>query len=58
MKTIKGKKMKQVNNLVIYYTSLYKQFAVWYGNICLESFKKLEHAEEFCKTTNDFLARR
>ena len=57
MKIIKGKKIKQVNNLLIYYTSIYNKFAVWHNNICYEEFNTLEQAEEFCKKTKDFLTR-
>ena len=52
---MKGKKIKQVNNLVIYYSKVYNNFAVWHNNICYEEFNTLEKAEEFCKKTKDFL---
>ena len=56
---MKGKKIKQINNLEIRYTELY-QHAVWvmgkYG-ACLEDRMTLEQAEEFCRNTKDFLKR-
>ena len=55
---MKGKRIKQINNLIIYFTSLYK-YAVWspYG-ICLEDRLTLEQAEEFCRKTTDFVLRK
>ena len=56
---MKGKKIKQINNLEIRYTELYN-YSVWtmgkYGK-CLEDRMTLEQAEEFCKNTKDFLRR-
>ena len=56
---MKGKRIKQINNLVIRYTELY-QYAVWvmgkYGK-CLEDRMTLKQAEEFCRSTKDFLKR-
>lgn len=54
---MKGKRIKQINNLVIYYTELY-QYAVWTPTgICLEDRLTLEQAIDFCKNTRDFLSR-
>ena len=55
---MKGKRIKQINNLIIYFTSMYK-YAVWspYG-ICLEDRLTLEQAEEFCRKTTDFVLRK
>lgn len=56
---MEGKRIKQINNLVIRYTELY-QYSVWvmgkYGE-CLEYGMTLEQAEEFCRNTKDFLKR-
>lgn len=54
---MKGKRIKQINNLVIYYTELY-QYAVWTPiGICLEDRLTLEQVIDFCKNTRDFLSR-
>ena len=52
-----GKRIKQINNLVIRYTEIY-QYAVWspYG-VCLEDRLTLKQAEEFCRVTKDYLNR-
>lgn len=59
-KVMKGKKIKQINNLEIRYTEFYKH-AVWTkGNEakCLEhGLWTLKQAEEFCKNNKDFLNR-
>lgn len=55
----KGKKIKQLNNLIIRYTELH-QYAVWsVGSCekCLEDRLTLKQAEDFCKNTNDFKKR-
>ena len=53
-----GKRIKQINNLVIRYTEIY-QYAVWssYG-VCLEDRMTLQQAEEFCRNTKDFVVRK
>ena len=56
---MKGKKIKQINNLEIRYTEIY-QYAVWTKGreaTCLEDRMTLEQAEEFCRDTKDFLNR-
>lgn len=52
-----GKRIKQVNNLIICFTAIH-QYAVWTpdGRICLDDRMTLEQAEEYCKNTKDFLA--
>lgn len=44
---MKGKRIKQINNLIIYYTD----------NVCLEDRLSLEDAIDFCKRTKDFIQR-
>jgi len=52
---MKGKRIKQINNLIIRYTELY-QYAVWtQDGRCLEDRMILGQAEEFCKNTTDFI---
>lgn len=54
---MKGKKIRQINNLIIYYTDFY-QYAVWTKDgICLEDRLSLEQAIDFCKNTKDFISR-
>lgn len=54
---MKGKKIKQINNLIIRYTDLY-QYAIWTpDNICWEDGLTLEQAIEFCKHNKDFCKR-
>ena len=54
---MKGMKIKQINNLTIYYTKSY-QFAVWTPEgKCLEDQMTLDQAIEFCKNTKDFTAK-
>ena len=53
---MKGKRVKQINNLIIRYTEAYG-YAVWTPNgICLEDRLTLKQAEEFCRETTDFLS--
>ena len=55
---MKGKKIKQINNLVIYYTEMY-HYAVWTPDgRCLADRMTLEQAENFCKEVTDFMAKR
>ena len=55
MNQIKGKKIKQINNLIIRYTEA-NQYAVWTPDgKCLEDNCTSEQAEEFCKNTEDFI---
>ena len=52
---MKGKKIKQINNLTIRYTEAY-QYAVWTPDgRCWEDRMTLEQAEEFCRKTKDFV---
>lgn len=54
---MKGKRIKQINNLVIYYTEFY-QYTVWTKDgVCLEDRLTLEQAIDFCKSTRDFVRR-
>lgn len=54
---MRGKRIKQINNLIIRYTELY-QYAVWTLNgINLEDRLTLGQAEEFCRNTKDFTTR-
>lgn len=54
---MKGKKIKQINNLIIRYTKDF-QYAVWTPDgRCWEDRLTLEHAEDFCKNTVDFIKR-
>lgn len=56
---IKGKVVKQVNNLQIRYSDLYK-YAVWTpdGKTCLEDrFDSIDKAVEYCKNTKDFVTK-
>ena len=55
---MKGKKIKQINNLVIYYTEMY-HYAVWTPDgRCLDDRMTLEQAENYCKEVTDFTAKR
>ncbi len=52
---MKGKRVKQINNLVIRYTEAYG-YAVWTPDgICWEDGLTLEQAEEFCRETTDYI---
>ena len=52
---MKGKRIKQINNLIIRHTEIY-QYAVWtLDGRCLEDRMSLEQAENFCKETKDFI---
>ena len=52
-----GKRIKQINNLVIRYTDMY-QYSVWTPDgRCWEDRMTLEQAEEFCRNTKDFVRR-
>lgn len=54
---MRGKKIKQINNLLIYYTEIY-QYAVWtFDGKCLEDRLTLRQAEEFCKENKDYVRR-
>lgn len=55
---MKGKRIKQVNNLLIRYTEIY-QYAVWTPDgRCLEDRMTLEQAEGFCRDTKDFIKKK
>lgn len=56
-KMIKGKRIKQINNLIIRYNECH-QHSVWHNDVCLEDRLTLEQAEEFCKNTKDFIVQR
>ena len=50
------KKIKQINNLTIYWSYLYNKYQVWTPDgRCWEEFDELEDAEYFCKETKDFV---
>lgn len=55
---IKKKKIKQINNLIIYYSE--DMYEVWTpcGRVLLEEFHYLHNAENFCKETKDFIKRK
>lgn len=51
---MKGRKIKQINNLTIRYTKIYG-YAVWTPDgRCWEDRMTLEQAEEYCRQTKDF----
>lgn len=55
---MKGKIIRQKNNLLIRYTEMY-QFAVWTPDgICLEDRLTLKQAEEFCRENRDYCKRK
>lgn len=55
---MKGRRIKQINNLTIYYTTLYSAYTVWTPDgRCWEQFDTLQDAESFCKKTHDFIRR-
>ena len=52
---MKGKKIKQINNLTIRYTDEF-QYSVWTpDDRCWEDRLTLEQAEEFCRETKNFI---
>lgn len=52
---MKGKKIKQINNLTIRYTEAY-QYSVWTPDgVCWEDKLTLQQAEEYCRETKDFV---
>ena len=52
---MKGKRIKQINNLTIRYTEAY-QYAAWTPDgRCLEDRMTLGQPEEFCRQTKDFI---
>lgn len=54
----KGKRIKRINNLVIYETPQgIHSYSVWNleGTICFEDRLSLEQAKKFCKDTEDFI---
>ncbi len=54
---MKGRKIKQINNLIIRYTEMY-QYAVWtIDGKCLEDRLTFEQAIEFCKDNKDYVRR-
>lgn len=54
---MRGKRIKQINNLVIRYTDEF-QYAVWTPDgVCWEDRMTLEQAESFCRETMDFVNR-
>ena len=52
-----GKRIRQINNLVIRFDEIYK-YCVWspYG-VCLEDRLTLEEAVEYCNNTKDFISK-
>lgn len=54
---MKGKRIKQINNLVIRYTEDF-QYSVWtLDGRCWEDRSTLDQAEKFCRDTKDFVRR-
>lgn len=52
---MKGRRIKQINNLIIRYTNAY-QYSVWTPDgRCWEDRLSLTEAEELCKNTKDFI---
>ena len=50
-----GKRVKQINNLIIMYSEAYG-YSVWTPDKrCWEDRLTLEEAEEFCRNTRDFV---
>ena len=55
---MKGKKIKQINNLVIRYTEEL-QYSVWTPDgRCWEDRLTLAQAEEFCRCNKDFVVKK
>jgi len=54
---MKGKRIRQINNLTIRYTESY-QYAIWTPDgRCWEDRMTLSEAEEICRNTVDFVKR-
>lgn len=54
---MKGKRIRQINNLTIRYTDTYL-YSVWTPDgRCWEDRMTLKQAEDFCKRTTDFVRR-
>ena len=52
---MRGKRIRQINNLTITYTDVYG-YAVWASRtLCLEDRLTLDEAVEFCKETTDYI---
>ena len=56
---MKGKRIKQINNLTIYYTKEFG-YAVWTqdGRCWEDRFDFCKQAEKYCINTKDFLKRK
>ena len=56
---MKGKRIKQINNLTIYYTKEFG-YSVWTpdGRCWEDRFDFCKQAEEYCENTKDFLRRK
>ena len=54
-KPARGKKIKQINNLTIYYNAVYGYRVFTPDNRCWEEFDTLQDAESFCIETKDFI---
>lgn len=55
---MKGKKIKQINNLTIRYIDEFK-YSVWTPDgRCWEDRMTLVQAEEFCRRTTDFIVKK
>jgi hypothetical protein len=53
--SMRGKRIRQINNLTITYTDVYG-YAVWASRtLCLEDRLTLDEAVEFCKETTDYI---
>jgi hypothetical protein len=54
----KGKRIRQINNLVIHYSQTYARYQVWTPvNKNLEEFEALDEAVAFCRKTKDYCMR-
>lgn len=52
---MKGKRIRQINNLIIRYTDIY-QYSVWTPDgRCWEDRMNYDEAVEFCKKTKDYI---
>lgn len=52
---MRGKRIKQINNLTITYTDDF-QYSIWTKDgRCLEDRMTFEQAEEYCRNTKDFV---
>lgn len=52
-----GKKIKQINNLIITYYRPHDYMVCTFDGRILEDRMSLEEAEDFCRRTKDFLSK-